>query len=332
MGELLQPLAVERLQHLAWQTLLPGAIEQFHTFILVLLRLSGLLFLGPIFGQSTVPANVRILIILMLALVITPTLASQGRRGFERLDQNADGRLVRDEVPAGLEDRFDQLQQAAHMAPDVGLTSDEYHVRPVWPNSWLGLAWVAAGEISFGLMLGLGVTTILSGLQIAGQLVDQQSGFGLGEIFNPDLETSGSITGQMLYLLGTTVFLLLDSVGGHLHMVRIMIETFQTFPPGAAFVSTSSVDLLGELVRQSLVIGIRVAAPVMVLMSLIDLTVGFLSHTVPQINVQTIGYALRAMLSFLFLAATLGGLGDSIWQFLPETLDQFGQVLVLPEA
>lgn len=332
MDEFLQPPALDRLQHLAWQTLLPGAVEQFHTFILVLLRLSGLLFLGPIFGQSSVPANVRILIILMLALVITPTLVSQGRRGFDRLDQNADGRLVRDEVPEGLEDRFNQLQQAAHLAPDMALTPDEYHVRPVWPTTWLELGWVAAGEISFGLMLGLGVTAILSGLQIAGQLIDQQSGFGLGEIFNPDLQTSGSVTGQMLYMLGTTVFLMLDSVGGHLQMVRILVETFQTFPPGAAFVSTSAVDLLGELVRQSLVLGVRIAAPVMVLMSLIDLTVGFLSHTVPQINVQTVGFALRAILSFLFLAATLGGLGDSVWQFLPDTLDQLGQVLVVPEG
>ncbi|HTN01030.1 MAG TPA: flagellar biosynthetic protein FliR [Planctomycetaceae bacterium] len=329
---MLQPPALDRLQNLAWQFLLPGAVEQFHTFILVLLRLSGLLFLGPIFGQSTIPPNVRILIIMMLAMIITPTLNSQARRGFERLDENGDGRLVREEVPPGLEPRFDTLQQAAHLSPDIGLAPEEYHVRPVWPTSWFELAWVAAGEISFGLMLGLGVTAILSGLQIAGQLIDQQSGFGLGEVFNPDLQTSGSITGQMLYMLGTAVFLMLDSVGGHLQMVRIMVETFQTFPPGTAFVSHSSIDLLRELVRQSLVIGVRIAAPVMVLMSLIDLTVGFLSHTVPQINVQTVGFALRAMLSFLFLAATLGGLGESVWDFLPETLDHFGEVLVLPES
>lgn len=329
---MLQPPALDRLQTLAWQFLLPGAVEQFHTFILVLLRLSGLLFLGPIFGQSTIPPNVRILIIMMLAMIITPTLNSQARRGFERLDENGDGRLVREEVPPGLEPRFDTLQQAAHLSPDIGLAPEEYHVRPVWPTSWFELAWVAAGEISFGLMLGLGVTAILSGLQIAGQLIDQQSGFGLGEVFNPDLQTSGSITGQMLYMLGTAVFLMLDSVGGHLQMVRIMVETFQTFPPGTAFVSHSSIDLLRELVRQSLVIGVRIAAPVMVLMSLIDLTVGFLSHTVPQINVQTVGFALRAMLSFLFLAATLGGLGESVWDFLPETLDHFGEVLVLPES
>ena len=332
MEELLQPLATDRLQQLAWSALLPGAVEQFQTFILVLLRLSGLLFLGPIFGQSTAPTNVRLFIVVMLAFVITPTLATQGRRGFERLDENHDGRLVRDEVPEGLEHRFDVLQQAAHLASDQGLTAAEYHVRPVWPTSWIELAWIAAGEVSFGLMLGLGVTAVLSGLQIAGQLIDQQSGFGLGEIFNPELQTSGSITGQMLHLLGTVVFLLLDSVGGHLQMVRIVIETFQTFPPGAAFVSTSSIDLLQELIRQSFILGVRVAAPVIVLMSLIDLTVGFLSHTVPQINVQTVGYALRAILCFIFLATTLGGLSDSIWSIFPESLDQLHQVLVLPEV
>ena len=38
---------------------------------------------------------------------------------------------------------------------------------------------------------------------IAGQLIDQQSGLGLGEILNPDMGGSVSITGQTLFWLGT---------------------------------------------------------------------------------------------------------------------------------
>lgn len=138
---MLQPPALDRLQNLAWQLLLPGAVEQFHTFILVLLRLSGLLFLGPIFGQSTIPPNVRILIIMMLAMIITPTLNSQARRGFERLDENGDGRLVREEVPPGLVRGSTRCSRPPTCRPTSAWRTNEYHVHRSGPrvgSNWPG--------------------------------------------------------------------------------------------------------------------------------------------------------------------------------------------------
>ena len=57
------------------RTLLAAALVQFYGFTLVVVRLSGLMIVGPIFGQPLVPANLRVMLVLTMAFVITPTLA-----------------------------------------------------------------------------------------------------------------------------------------------------------------------------------------------------------------------------------------------------------------
>src|SRR5262245_3538980 len=53
----------------ASQVLTDLAMEQFYAFTLVLIRISGLMTIGPLFGQSIVPGNVRVLIVITLSLL-----------------------------------------------------------------------------------------------------------------------------------------------------------------------------------------------------------------------------------------------------------------------
>ena len=42
------------------------AMKNFYAFTLVLVRMAGLMTIGPVFGQRIVPANVRILLVLAI--------------------------------------------------------------------------------------------------------------------------------------------------------------------------------------------------------------------------------------------------------------------------
>lgn len=310
--------------------LVDGALTEVMRFLLVAVRLSGLMLIGPIFGQSSVPWNVRVLLILAFAWLITPTLPQHLERGFARLDENHDGRLTEDELPPGLRTpTSDIVTVAAHDAGDLRL--QDYLQRSfLVPTTIWGLVIQLAGELSVGLLLGLGVFTVLSGLQLAGQLVDQQAGFSLGQIVNPDFDSTGSMTGQSMYLLGLTIFLLLEPISGHLVMLKTLIQTFETLPVGSAFVSYSAVELVSHFVQASLQLGLRVAAPLMVTMSLIDLTLGFLGHSVPQVNIQAVGFSLRAGLCLLFLGLMLSGITDAAVAAIPPTLDALADALINP--
>jgi len=300
------------------------AMKNFYAFTLVLVRMAGLMTVGPLFGQRLVPANVRVLLVFAMAVLITPTLADQTERGFRRLDANRDGRLTRNEIPQQLQSRFDRLLQRAGKAKNDSLTEAEYRHSEInleIPPSLADYAWIAVGEFALGLVLGLGVMIILSGLQLSGEMIDQQTGLALGEISNPTLETNSSITGQFLLLFGTTLLLVMEPINGHLLLVGSLVETFQTLPVGEAAITTSTVDLLSALVHQSLVLGIQVAAPLLAVMSLAALTMGFLSHTVPQLNVLVIGFPVRASISLIVIALMLSLTAGAVVDAVPATID-----------
>ncbi len=312
------------------QGLVDRALDDFARFLLVLIRLSGLMILGPVFGQSTVPMNVRALLTLGLTLIIAPALPHQIDRGFDRLDLNGDQLLTLDELPPTMEPRLAAVEQVVHLRADHAVTREDYRLwsQPRMPQNLLGFGLLAAGELSLGLLLGLGVTIILSGLQLAGQIVDQQAGFSLGEIINPDFDSTGSVSGQALSYLGMTLFVVLEPLGGHLTMLRMLVQTFETLPIGEALLAKSAVELVGGLVQESLILGIRVAAPMIVMMTLIDLILGFLGHSVPQVNVQAVGFATRASLCVLILVFLFSGIPDILMSMLPRALGELQDALM----
>lgn len=327
MNALLDGLALGPMHGPEAPTLSSLVMPYFYGFLLTLIRLSGLMTVGPIFGESLVPANLRILLIVALSLIITPTVYDHGRNMFRKLDANRDGVLSPHEVPEGLAARYETLRKTAGKTGDAGLRADEFQINVVPPPSLLDLVWIGAGEFSLGFVLGLGVLTILSGMQLAGDLIDQQTGLSLGEIANPGLDITGSVTGQFLFMFATTLLLIMHPIGYHLKMVSALVETFQTIPLGEAFVTISAIDLLRDLVHQSLVLGIQIAAPLLAAMSLVALAMGFLGHSVPQINLLVVGFPVRALVSLTVLIASLSGIARYVTDFVPTVIDALRQVV-----
>ncbi len=327
MESLLEGLSFAPLRDQATGLLLSAAIVRFYAFTLVVIRLSGLMIVGPLFGQSIVPRNVRVMLVVTMAFIITPALANYSRLVFDKLDANRDGVLTRDEVPQSMLERYDRLRESAGLLNARGLTPATFRVSLQPPGSVIEYAWTAVGELGLGFALGLGMLTILSGLQIAGQLIDQQTGLSMGEIANPGLNITGSATGQFLFLFATTVLLVMQPTGYHLTILSALMETFRTIPLGQAFVTTQAIDLLRDLVHQSLVLGLQIAAPLMAAMSLVALTMGFLGHSVPQINVMVIGFPVRAVTSLFILIASLSGIARHVSDLVPQVIDSLHHAL-----
>jgi flagellar biosynthetic protein FliR len=321
MESLLDHLSFAPLRDQGTRLLLSAALVQFYAFTLVAIRFSGLMIVGPFFGQSLVPRNVRVMLVLTMAFVITPTLANYSRLVFDKLDVNRDGVLTRDEMPQSMLKRYDDLRESAGDREARGLTADNFRISLQPPRTIIEYAWTAVGELGLGFALGLGMLTILSGLQIAGELIDQQTGLSLGEIANPGLNITGSATGQFLFLFATTVLLVMQPTGYHLTILSALLETFRSIPLGQAFVTTEAIDLLRDLVHQSLVLGLQIAAPLFAAMSLVALTMGFLGHSVPQINVLVIGFPVRALTSLLILVASLSGIARHVSDVVPQVID-----------
>ena len=144
-------------------------------FILIAIRLSGLFTVGPIFSQTTIPINVRVLLVLTLGFVITPVVQQGSGKNVAEYDQNRDGFLAESEVPPFLQGRFEYLANSVHgstngveiqpgpqrQAVAVSAFSSYFTA----PETLTELLRDIFTEFTLGFLLGLGVTVFLAGLQ-----------------------------------------------------------------------------------------------------------------------------------------------------------------------
>lgn len=195
-------------------------------------------------------------------------------------------------------------------------------VAPVFLNSSLPpvtnlaeLGRLLANEALVGLLLGLGMQMLFSGIQVAGQIVSQLSGVSLADVFNPAFDEDVSIFSQLFYFLTIAVFV---AVGGHRIVTGALLDTFSTLPPGHAAVGANFVDVVTSIITQSFVLGIRAAAPLMTALIMANLVLGLISRTLPQINVIAVGFGVNSLLTLGLLFLTIGA---AAWVFQEPTLD-----------
>jgi flagellar biosynthetic protein FliR len=181
---------------------------------------------------------------------------------------------------------------------------------------------LAGGEALVGLMLGLGVRILFNCLQIAGALIGQLSGLQMAEVFSPGVGGNVPVFSQLFLLVGTATFLL---IGGHRQMIEALLESYRGLPAGHATISQSAVEGVTALVTQSFLLGLRAAAPAMVALLLATLVVGFVSRTVPQLNVLALGFGTNALVALVAIAVSLGGI---CWIF-QESLEPVLQATLL---
>ncbi len=170
-------------------------------------------------------------------------------------------------------------------------------------------------EALVGLLLGLGIVILFSGIQVAGQIVSQMSGLSLADVFNPGFGEEISVFSQLFYFLTMAVFV---AVGGHRVVIHALLDTFSALPPGHAALGSNFVDVLISILTQAFVLGIRAAAPLLTALLLSNIVLGLISRTLPQINVIAVGFGVNSLLTLgmMFLC-----IGAAAWVFQDPTMD-----------
>lgn len=174
------------------------------------------------------------------------------------------------------------------------------------PSTVLDLAWLIVGELTVGATLGIGLAVLLGGLELAGDVIDQQAGFSLGQVFNPASGEMSTQSGTFLVTLMTVVLIAVEPFGIEEQMIRGVLETFRVIPPGEASFSPAIAEIIVGLGQQGIVLAVKVAAPLIAVASLVSVMLGFLGASVPQVNVLVLGLAVRAGVSLFVLMVCVG--------------------------
>jgi flagellar biosynthetic protein FliR len=177
------------------------------------------------------------------------------------------------------------------------------------PRNVLSLAGAVAGEIFAGLIVGYTAYLLFSGIQMAGQVVDIQIGFGLVNVLDPSGGQQVSILGEFYYLIAMLFFLAVD---GHHALIKALGDSFQLLPAGSiAWLDQAAKagPLLSGFFTKLFIIAFQVAAPSIAVLFLTNLSMGLLSRTLPSMNVFVVGMPLNVMVGLLVTILSLKLLG-----------------------
>ena len=185
---------------------------------------------------------------------------------------------------------------AAALVPAVGAA-------PFTPPADLwSLGAMLAAESALGVLLGLVAQFIFAGVQLGGQLVGIQMGFGIANLIDPQSHAQVTIIAQWQQLLTLLAFLVLDA---HHLLIRALLESFRTAPPGAVGLAAAGVGGAVGMAGDIFVLGARIAAPLLVVLLLTNGALGVLARTIPQLNVFVVGFPVNVGVGLLVLGASL---------------------------
>jgi flagellar biosynthetic protein FliR len=189
------------------------------------------------------------------------------------------------------------------------------------PHNLPQTTWQAAlgigGELSFGLAIGMILSFTFIAAQWAGQMIGQQMGLNLSEVFDPTFGQAGSIIGEAYFMLTLVVFL---AARGHIALIRGLKSSFTALPLMSVGLDRNLFDLVIGLFMSATTLAIQLAAPVLVTMLVVDLALGCISKTIPQFNIMSAGMSVRSMVGLIVLVVGMSLTGIVLTQSITKAM------------
>jgi flagellar biosynthesis protein FliR len=166
--------------------------------------------------------------------------------------------------------------------------------------------WMLPGLILLEVMLGLAVGFMasipLASAQTGGLIMGQQMGLGFAKFYNPAIDGEADVMGQLFFFMALAGFLM---IGGHEAMLLAVLHSFTHVPAGALAVDGHLPALIGGLLLAGFEMALRVAAPLLAIIFLQSIAMGFVSKTVPQLNILSLGFPMRILMGLFIILAGL---------------------------
>jgi flagellar biosynthetic protein FliR len=163
------------------------------------------------------------------------------------------------------------------------------------------LTLIVLHEVAVGLSLAFVLQALIAGAEFAGHLSSYQIGFSYGATIDPTSGVRSTVLVSLYGMLATMAFL---AVNGHHALLRALAASYAGVPIAAGRVGESLVVSVTEILAMVFVVGVRLAAPVLIVLLIVEVAIGLISRSAPSLSFQVIGYPIRIVVG-LFVVGTL---------------------------
>jgi len=194
---------------------------------------------------------------------------------------------------------------------------------PQLPNEPMALALALAREALVGACLGMGLRVILGAVEMAGQLMGMQMGLGVTGLLDPRSGITGSVVMELQVALSALAFL---GLGLHRRVALVLVESFQALPPGGALPG-GLVEGVLRLASELFSLSLRIAAPILGAIFLMNLGLALLSRVIPQVNVFIVAFPLAIGVGLVGMAITASEVAQVVGSCFQQQLGTLLQLL-----
>jgi flagellar biosynthesis protein FliR len=164
------------------------------------------------------------------------------------------------------------------------------------------IAWILASEFGIGFILGFTLQLFFDGALLAGQACGVQMGYSLASLLNPDSQADSTVLSTLFQLI--VVLLFIQFSVPH-WLLRGLARSFEYLPPGRFLLTLPALSALFGFASGMWLIGLQIAAPVIVASLFADVALGFLGKASPQLPVLFIGISLKNLIGLALLGGAI---------------------------
>ncbi|CAN5248537.1 flagellar biosynthetic protein FliR [soil metagenome] len=167
------------------------------------------------------------------------------------------------------------------------------------------VGWVLR-EVITGLMIGTMLRIFTSALATAGEIVSLQTTLSFAQTANPLSGQQNTTIASFLMLFGTV---LIFATNTHHLFIAGLVGSYETIAPAKPLVVADFTTMAVRTVGDSFMLGVQLAAPVIVFALIFNLASGLVARVMPQFQVFFAAAPLSVILGLSIFALSLGVMG-----------------------
>ena len=189
--------------------------------------------------------------------------------------------------------------------------------------SGYGLMMILA-ELVFGVGCGLIIYIWFTAAALAGEKIATSAGLGFATQMDPNSSGQTPVVSQVLTLFLTVIFL---SLNGHLVVIGMMLESYNHLPIGAMGDISVLIDGGIAAAGYMFLTATMIMLPVVTLLLMINITIGIITRSAPQLNLFSFGFPISLLGVFVILFLSTSNLGYSLSDLVQEILNHFESIM-----
>ena len=99
-------------------------------------------------------------------------------------------------------------------------------------------------------------------------------------------------------------------------MIKGFAASFAIVPPGALFIGENLLWEILSLSAQVFVLALKIAAPVMVALFMVEVALGLVARTSPQVHIMEFGFPIKIGVGFFFVGLLLVVMSNQVEDFI----------------